>query len=64
MSEENKRDNEVFQQTKQQQLNSLSQELGFEVPVESVGLPSKGLIYPMGHPLSNETMVDIKAGWR
>jgi hypothetical protein len=43
-----------------QQLGSLSQEVGFDIPVEAVGLPSKGVIYPPDHPLCNETMVEIK----
>ena len=33
---------------------------GFNVPVETVTLPSQGLVYPLGHPLSNEKQVDIK----
>jgi hypothetical protein len=50
-----------FQTPPQQpQLNSLSQEVGYEVPVESVSLPSKGLIYALDHPLCNEDRVDIK----
>jgi hypothetical protein len=31
-----------------------------EIPVESVTLPSQGLIYPLGHPLNNEKQVEIK----
>jgi len=41
-------------------LNSLSQEVGFEIPVETVPLPSKGVLYGLGHPLSNEEHVEIK----
>lgn len=59
---EQPQDNSVFKQPppQQPQLNKLSQEVGFDIPVESVPLPSKGAIYPVGHPLSNETNVDIK----
>lgn len=32
-----------------------------EIPVELVMLPSKGSVYPIGHPLSNEETVEIKA---
>lgn len=32
-----------------------------EIPVELVTLPSKGSVYPIGHPLSNEETVEIKA---
>lgn len=64
MSEqETPQDNSVFQQTPpqvQQQLNTLSQDIGFDIPVENVALPSKGLVYDVSHPLSNEDSVDIK----
>lgn len=42
------------------QLSSLSQEVGFEIPVEAVTLPSKGLVYSPDHPLCNEDKVEIK----
>jgi len=52
-------ENDVFQQQPlpqpQQNLNN-----GYQVPAELVTLPSKGLLYPLGHPLSNETAVEIK----
>jgi hypothetical protein len=35
-------------------------ESGYEIPVESVSLPSKGMVYPPNHPLCNEDRVDIK----
>ncbi len=34
----------------------------FKFPTEIVELPSKGLLYPEGHPLSNGT-VEIKRGF-
>lgn len=49
-----------FKKEPQQQLSGLSEQAGFEIPVESVSLPSKGSIYPLGHPLCNETEVEIK----
>jgi len=36
-------------------------DLDFEIPVETVPLPSQGLAYPEGHPLHNAKTVDIKA---
>jgi hypothetical protein len=33
----------------------------YQVPVELIALPSKGLVYPVGHPLANEESVEIKA---
>jgi hypothetical protein len=50
---------EVFQQPPQK-LESASKEAGFDIPIESVALPSKGVLYSMEHPLSNETHVDIR----
>lgn len=44
----------------QQQFNQVSKQSGFQVPVESVTLPSGGKLYPLGHPLCNETHVQIK----
>jgi hypothetical protein len=35
--------------------------LDFEIPVETVPLPSRGIAYPEGHPLYGATTVDIKA---
>jgi len=45
----------------QQNLKSLSQDVGFEIPVESVPLPSQGKVYPVGHPLNGAKTVDIRA---
>jgi predicted RNA-binding Zn-ribbon protein involved in translation (DUF1610 family) len=44
----------------QQRLESVSKAVGFDIPVESVILPSKGLIYSPEHPLCNTEMVEIK----
>jgi hypothetical protein len=47
-------------QPAQPNLDSLSKEVGFDVPVETVTLPSKGLVYPVDHSLCNTTDVQIK----
>jgi hypothetical protein len=38
-----------------------TEDLGFELPVETVPLPSRGLVYPVDHPLHATLTVDIKA---
>jgi len=43
-----------------QKLDNFSKELGFEIPIETVSLPSNGLVYPLDHPLANVETVDIK----
>lgn len=37
------------------------QELGVEIPVDAVPLPSKGKVYPAGHPLFNAELVEYRA---
>ena len=37
------------------------QELGVEIPVDAVPLPSKGLVYPQGHPLHNAESVEYRS---
>ena len=37
------------------------QELGVEIPVDAVPLPSKGLVYPQGHPLCGAEAVEYRA---
>ncbi len=41
--------------------NVMRDDFGFEVPVESVPLPSKGVTYPVDSPLYNRETVEIKA---
>jgi hypothetical protein len=41
-------------------LESVSNAVGFDVPVESIPLPSRGLLYPPDHPLHCAETVDIK----
>ena len=38
---------------------ALEQELGFDIPVASVPIPSMGLVYPEGHPFHNLEEVEI-----
>ena len=39
----------------------LKKELDYEIPVESVPLPSAGTVYPEGNPLHNRQTIEIKA---
>jgi len=39
----------------------LARDFGFEIPNETVPLPSKGLVYPVEHPFYDQQYVDIKA---
>jgi len=48
------------QQEEQKKLESLSKETGIEVSVDTVPLPSKGLIYPVDHALCNAQTVELK----
>ena len=40
---------------------ALKKELDYEIPVESVPLPSAGTVYPVGHALHNRETIEIKA---
>ena len=40
--------------------NTPEQLFSFVVPTEFVELPSKGRFYPVGHPLHNQTTIEIK----
>jgi hypothetical protein len=58
--------NEVFtaQQATQQGFatkNVMRDDFGFEVPIESVPLPSLGAVYPVGSPLNRAETIDIRA---
>lgn len=50
-------ENNVFNK----KLETMSKDLGFDVPVESVPLPSKGLIYPPEHAFHGLEEVEIRA---
>lgn len=49
----------IFNQTNKK-LETLSKEVGFDVPVELVSLPSKGMIYPPEHPFFGVEETEIK----
>ena len=44
-----------------QSRQEVQQELGFDIPVETVPLPSLGKVYPPGHPLHGQSTVEIRA---
>jgi len=61
-----KRKNEIFgaqalSQTGVPKSNVMKDDFGWEVPVESVPLPSEGKVYATNSPLSGKEMLDIKA---
>jgi len=49
------------QEEQQKKLESLSKEVGFDIPLDLVALPSNGLVYTTDHPLSNCESVEYKA---
>jgi len=51
---------QVQQRPQTQQTQQTQQQHYAQVPVEAVTLPSKGAIYPLGHPLCNEEAVEIR----
>jgi hypothetical protein len=59
--------NDIFSSTgeelpvERQTVEQLHQELGFDIPVETVPLPSLGKVYPEAHPLHMAQTVDIRA---
>lgn len=50
-----------FDQPVHKKIESISKEVGYDIPIEAVSLPSKGLLYTPDHPLYNEKDVEIKA---
>jgi hypothetical protein len=57
--------NDIFNQQPKpepiQTFTSLAQEVGFDLPVESITLPSKGVLYATDHPLCNEHQLEIRS---
>lgn len=51
-------ENEVFQSPAK--METVTKETGMDIPVESVSLPSQGLLYPPDHPLHGEQAVEIR----
>ena len=44
-----------------QRQDIVKEQFGWEVPIEVVPLPSKGLVYPVGSPLHNRQTLEIKS---
>ena len=66
MSNDVRQSNEVFsaEQARQagfQTRSVMKDDFGYEVPVESVPLPSKGVVYPADSPLHGQETVEIRA---
>lgn len=66
MSSDSREGNEVFTANQAQAAgfqtkNVMSEDFGYEVPVESVPLPSNGVIYPLESTLHGAETVDIRA---
>ena len=61
------RKNDIFtaagmhEQMMQPSIERMEHDLGFDIPVEQVPLPSQGLAYPVGHPLHGKVAVEIRA---
>jgi|TARA_R110000851_G_scaffold118177_2_gene245448 hypothetical protein len=61
------RKNDIFtgagmhEQMMQPSIERMEKDLGFDIPVEQVPLPSQGLAYPPGHPLHGQVSVAIRA---
>jgi hypothetical protein len=54
-------DGGMHEQMMQPSIERMQQDLGFDIPVEQVPLPSQGLAYPVGHPLHGKVAVEIRA---
>lgn len=54
-------DGGMHEQMMQPSIERMQQDLGFDIPVEQVPLPSQGLAYPAAHPLHGKVSVDIRA---
>jgi len=66
VSKETREGNEVFTANQATQAgfqtrNVMADDFGYEVPVETVPLPSNGIVYPLDSPLHGLETVDIKA---
>lgn len=65
MSDQNNRNNnDLFSDEGVEKLTKqefVKKELGFELPTETVPLPSAGLVYPKNHPLHLATTVDFRS---
>ena len=60
MTENNSQSTNIFAQQSQSKLESLSKDLGFDIPVDLAQLPSKGLVYAVEHPFCGSEQVEVK----
>jgi len=42
-------------------MDAAQKDLGFEIPIDAVPLPSRGLVYESAHPLAGKTEVEYRA---
>jgi hypothetical protein len=61
MSDSREQRNAVFGSPTENAVDRVKAELGLDVPVEQVPLPSRGLVYPSGSPLHNKEQLDVRA---
>lgn len=66
MNSDSRQANDIFTQQQAQTAgimtrNVMKDDFGFEVPTETIPIPSAGIIYPEGSPLHNAETVDIRA---
>lgn len=55
-------DHQIFlEQEKPSRVEGMSKQLGFDIPVELVRIPSQGKLYPPEHPLANEEGVEVRS---
>src|SRR3990167_10906096 len=50
----------VFKETNKK-LETMSKDMGFDIPLDLVSLPSKGLVYPPEHPFHQTEEVEFTA---
>lgn len=61
MTETPKTRNEIFSSITKPSVEQMEKDLGFQIPVDTVRLPSKGLVYPLGSALHMKETVDIRS---
>ena len=62
MAKKQRSGNEVFSdQSGIKKTNVMKDDFGFDVPVELVPLPSGGIVYPQGSPLSGQEAIEVRA---
>lgn len=53
--------NDIFQSKQPSRLEGMSKQLGFDIPVESVSLPSEGKLYAPTHPFHGLDSVEVRS---